>query len=222
MRDSQQDPVRTTLEELRSDPSKFQKRGGYERLVGLLESGNSPLAVDEFLRDDSDLAGDVLWAVCELDDLGPYVQAAARHLNARDPGTAAYAIEILLRAAEDKGYLQAALRQLQSAPAPVRDHAALVLAGQGLNRARDVFRLGAWAWAAELTDGLLDGSRSPEAAVEALAADLRQDRLLVGLTLATIASEQGEWATRILDRSELESVRKFAEQLRRMFEHRWR
>jgi len=221
MENSQYDPVRSILEELKSDPIRFQKRGGYGRLAELLRDGCSPIAVIELLRGDTTFAGDLLWTVCELDDPAPYVAAAADHLDASDPGTAAYATEVLLRSAQDGEHLRAALHRLKSAPLPIREHAILVLATQGLTRAREVFDVGNWGWAAVLVDGLFDGSQDAEATLVSLISDVRQDRVSVGLVIATIASEQDERAVRILEQSESEWVRNFAGQLRRMFERRW-
>jgi hypothetical protein len=216
------DPVRNILEELKADPHRFQRTDGYRRLLELLQARHSPLAIKELLRGDDTFVGDILWTVCELDDLEPYVEEASHHIDAQDPGTAAYAIEVLLRAAHKSDLLKVALGRLESAPLPVREHAILVLAAQGMTRAGDVFRLGNWTWAAALMDGLLDRSHDPETTLKSLVDDSRQDRVLVGLVVATIASETDERAVRILDQSEQEWVRDFAVQLRRMFQHRWR
>ena len=215
------DPVRNILEELKADPERFQKTAGYQRLLALLQSGHSPIAVKELLSGDAPFVGDILWTVCELDNPQPYVEEAARHVAASDRGTAAYAIEVLLRGAQESDILEVALGCLETAPLPVLEHAILVLAAQGISRARDVFRLGNWPWAAILMDKLLDGSRVQESAVRALITDPRQDHLMVGLVLATIASEKDRRASLILQRSELEWVRDFAGQLQRMFEHKW-
>lgn len=215
------DPVRDVLKELVSDPERFQETSGYERLLALLHEGHSPVAIKELLRENSAFAGDILWTVCELDDPAPFVEEAARHMSDEDRGAAAYAIEVVLRAAEDGSYLRNALDCLASAPTAVREHAARVLASRGLLRAREVFGLGNWTWAAKLVDGLLDKSRNAEATLRILVADSRGDRLMVGLMIATLASEHDGRAARILEQSELESVRDFGGQLRRMFEHRW-
>jgi len=221
MDDSQMDPVRKILEELKANPHRFQRTDGYRRLLELLRDGNSPLAVKELLRGDASFIGDILWTVCELDDLEPYVEEAALHVDAPDRGTAAYAIEVLLRAADGSALLDVALARLESAPLPVREHAILVLAAQGIARARDVFRLGNWAWAAAVMDELLDQSRDPEIRVKTLVADSRQDHLLVGLVIATLVSEKDGRAVRVLEDSELEWVRDFGAELRRMFQHKW-
>jgi hypothetical protein len=212
------------LQELKSDPRRFQKTGGYERLLKLLETGGSPAAVKDLLREGGEFVGDILWTVCELDDLGPYVEDAAPHVRDPDRGTAAYAIEILLRAAEQRDHLMFALQALESAPIPVAEHAALVLAGQGPVRAREVFQRGDWPWAAELVGELLQGSASSDviATIKTLIADSRPARVLVGLLLATLASEQDDRAIRLLEASHGESMREFAGQLQQMFQHRWR
>jgi hypothetical protein len=216
------DSVRTLMEELKSNPHRFQKCDGYGRLLKLLRDGHSPLAVKELLQGNAEFVGDLLWTVCELDDLAPYAEEAVGHIDDPDRGTAAYAIEVVLRAAHDGDSLGAVLRRLEAAPIPVREHAVLVLASEGLVRARDVFRLGNWAWADVLLDGLLDGSRDAEATLRALLGDSREDRLLVGLMVAALASEHDDRAVRILEQSEREWVPDFAMQLRQMFQHRWK
>jgi hypothetical protein len=216
------DPVSAILEQLKADPSGFQRSGGYERLLALLQEGHSPASVKALLTGNDSFIGDLLWTVCELDDQEPYIEESARHIDSSDPGTAAYAIEVLLRAAQGSKQLQAALQRLESAPVPVLEHSILVLASQGLSRAREVFSLGGWTWAAALIDELLRGSRHLEATLETLASDRRQDRVLVGLVVATVASEKDGRAVRILEESKLDWVRKFAEEPRRMFQHKWR
>jgi hypothetical protein len=221
MNDLQLDPVRSTLEELKANPQRFQRRGGYERLLALIEEGHPPDALEDLLGEESSFAGDLLWTVCELEDVERYVAKAAIHLSASDPGTAAYAFEVLLRGARDGACLEMGLNLLRSVPVPVREHAALVLASQGLVRAKEVFRLADWNWAADLVDEFADGSRTVEATVDALVNDPRGDRQLVGLVLATVSSEQNEGALRVLEQSEAEWLRNFAERLRRMFQRRW-
>lgn len=179
----------------------------------------------ELLCGDAGFIGDVLWTVCELDDPSPYAEEAARHIDDPDPGTAAYAIEVVLRASHDSNRLGAVLRRLEVAPIPVREHTVRVLAGEGLLRARDVFRLGNWTWAAVLLDELQDKSGNAEAGLatlRALVGDSREDRLLVGLMVAALASERDDRAIRILEQSERQWVRDFGTQLRRMFQHRWK
>ncbi len=217
----QEDPVRNLLEELKSDSRRFQRTGGYERLLRLLDGGCSPVAVKELLAEGGTYTGDILWTVCELDDLHPYVGEAVRHIADPDRGTSAYAIEVLLRAANDDAHLKAALHSLQAAPIPVAEHAAVVLASQGLLRAREVFQSGDWQWAALLMDELLSGSRDAETTIKALVAEPDQSRVFVGLVVATIASEQNERAVAALEESEVAWIRDFAGQLRRMFQHRW-
>jgi len=215
------DPVRKILQELEADPDRFQRTEGYRRLCELLQDRNSPLAVKELLRGHASFIGDILWTVCELDDLEPYVEEAALHIDDPDRGTAAYAIEVLLRAADENDVLEAALARLESAPLPVREHAILVLAAQGIARARDVFSLGNWPWAAAVMDDLLDESHDPETMVKTFIADCRPDHLLVGLVIATLVSEKDGRAVRVLEHSELDWVRDFGGQLRRMFQHEW-
>lgn len=217
----QEDPVRTLLEGLKSDPSRFQKTGGYERLRQVLEEGGSPVAVKELLRGNATFVGDVLWTVCELDDLGPYVDEAILHITDTDRGTAAYAIEIVLRAARSREHLSAVLHCLEVAPSALVEHAALVLAAQGLSRSREIFSLGGWDWAVLLIERLLNGSSETESAVQEMANDLRQDRVLVGLVIATAASEQTERAIEVLEQSGVGWIHDFAGQLREMFQHRW-
>lgn len=217
----QLDPVHATLEELKSSPDRFQSTGGYDRLRALLAEGYPSRALEELLAQESSFVGDLLWTVCELEDVARYVEKAVLHLSAADPGTAGYAFEVLLRGARDSEYLQVGLNSLRSAPTSVREHAILVLASLGFGRAREVFELGSWSWAAELIDEIADGSRSAGATADTLVTDPRAERQFVGLLLAVVGSEQEECALRALEQSEAEWIRSFAGRLRRMFQHRW-
>jgi len=187
----------------------------------LLEEGHAPDALEELLAEESSFLGDLLWTVCELEDVERYVEKAALHLGAADPGTAAYAFEILLRGARDGARLEQGLNLLGAAPAPVREHAVIVLASQGLARVREIFDLAGWRWAAEVVDGVRNGERKVEEMVRELVADPGEERRLVGLVLATAASEHNDGALRILEQSDLEWVCKLAKRLRGMFQHRW-
>ena len=221
---SSPDPVRSILNELRSDQRRFQRTEGYTRLLAVLEQGCSPRALIELLREHNSFAGDLLWTVCELENVEPYADEAALHLHSPDPGTAGYALEVLLRGARDSRQLDVALRFLESAPLPVVEHGTIVLASQGLERARDVFRLGHWSWAADQVEELLRGSLDIGKLVEttaALVGDSRPDRLFLGLVLAVICSEHDERAVLVLEQSGLDRFGSISSQLRRMFEHRW-
>jgi hypothetical protein len=215
------DMIRTIVKELRSNPRRFQRAGGYQRLLSLLEEGYSPEPVKELLREDSSFVGDVLWTVCELDNVAPYVEDAALHMGAADRGTAGYAVEVVLRGAQDSAHLRAALSLLESAPAPVREHAVFVLASQGLARVREIFLLGNWEWAARIADDALSGPLDLEGTLKPLVDDSRAAHQLVGLTLATLAAERDERAVQIVEESRSEWARDLSVQLRRMFQHRW-
>jgi len=215
------DPVRENLEELKANPKRFQKTGGYERLLRLLQEGCSPAAVNDLLKGEATFIGDVLWTVCELDDVSPYVAEAVHHMEASDVGTAAYAIEILLRGGDNRPELQAVFRTLESAPIAVCEHAIRVLAAQGLLRARDIFRLGDWGWAGSLFDRLARSSHAAEQILQSLVGDSRQEHQLAGLVVATIASEHDDRAVQILEQSRSAWARDFAGQLRQIFGHRW-
>jgi hypothetical protein len=213
------------LEELTSDPVRFQRTDGYERLLARLEEGCSPTALKEVLREDTSFAGDLLWTVCELDNVEPYVEEAALHLGSPDRGTAGYALEVVLRGAHDSRHLEAALTVLETAPPPVFEHGVLVLASQGLDRARDVFRVGGWSWAAEQVDELARGPQDIETTVEKIAMlvnDPGPDQAFVGLMIAVLASEQDERVVRVLEESGPEQFQSIPAQLRKMFQHRWR
>jgi len=218
---SQGDQVRETLEELTANPRRFQRTGGYERLLQLLQDGHSPDAVKNLLNGDVPFVGDLLWTICELDDVSPYVAEATRHIAAHDHGTAAYAVEVVLRGGDNMPELQAVFRSLELAPLAVCEHAVRVLAGQGTLRVRDIFRLISWDWAASLFDDLADSSHSAQRILQSLIGDARRDRQIVGLVIATIASEHDDRAVRILEQSSSDWAHEFAVELRRIFGHRW-
>ncbi len=215
------DPIRALLAELIVNPARFQRVDGYSRLLELLQQGGSPEAVQQFLCRDDSFIGDLLWTVCELDNVDAYVDGARRHIRAPDVGTSAYAVEVLLRSGNRPDFLNEVLDTLRSAPFQVVDHAALVLAAQGASRASDVFRLGGWAWAEVLFGEIVSGSTAVEATIENLLAKDSQEHLFVALVIATLASEEDERAVIVLERSQISWVCDFAAQLRRMFRRRW-
>jgi hypothetical protein len=219
------DPLRTILEELRSNPVRFRRTEGYERLLGLLENGCSATALHELLRTDADFVGDLLWTVCELDDVAPYVDEAVIQLRSSDAGALGYAIEILLRGARDAEHLTVAMHFLESAPTPVFEHAAFVLASQGLDRAREAFDNGGWLWAAQQMTELLHGSATPEDlsdTITSLVDSSAPERAFVGLMLTVLAAERAEGPVLALERSASQRFPSVAVQLRKMFQHRWR
>jgi hypothetical protein len=177
--------------------------------------------VKEVLLGDEAFVGDVLWSICELHDLEPYVQGAMRHLGAADVGTAAYALEAVFRGARGGAAAQAGLNQWLGSPVPVREHGIVVLASLGLMRARDLFSMGDWEWAATTIGDVLSRWPASENEMEALIYDPRDDRVLVGLVVGTVGSETSEGPVRIMERSELEWVRALGGRLRRMFGHKW-
>lgn len=128
------DPVAELVGQLRENPSRFRDTGGYERLLRALRQGAAPDALQQALRDGTDLAGDLLWTIAELERVEPFVVQALQYLSSRDKGTAAYAMEIVLRGGREPDDLRAAFDQLHSCDDAVCQHAVRALAGAGLAR----------------------------------------------------------------------------------------
>lgn len=181
-------PVSQLMEELAINPNRFRATGGYQRLLAFLREGNAPDAMKKVLGADSEIAGDLLWTVVQLEDVAPFVSAAERHLSSRDKGTAAYAMEIMLRGSQNPDQLLAVLERLQSCDAVVCEHAVRTLAGEGLTRLTEILEAvgGRWrALAKELSNGVIRRE-----VIESLIADTTRDRQVIGLALVTLACEQ--------------------------------
>ncbi|HYQ14756.1 MAG TPA: hypothetical protein VEQ58_03335, partial [Polyangiaceae bacterium] len=135
-----------------------------------------------------------------------------------------YALEIFLRGATNSSCAQTALTCLKSAPMPVFEHGAIVLASQGLGRAVDVFRLGSWDWAADQIDALRASPDDVEkflSTINDIVHDEQADRAFVGLVLAVVTGEHDERAAEILEQSGPRRFHSVSSQLRRMFGRQW-
>jgi hypothetical protein len=178
----------------------------------------------QLLREQVSFAGDLLWTVCELEFVDTYCAEAALQVRSSDAGTSGYALEILLRGARDDQYLGLALEVLEAAPMRVFEHAVFVLASQGVERAREVFRVGGWRWAADRVEDLHRELPDIEKLVETIAElvdDAGPERLFLGLMLAVLGSERDERAVQVLERVGPDRFHGISVQLRRMFERRW-
>lgn len=209
------DPVSKAIEDLERNPKRFLATEGYERLVNLLRDGHAPDAVKRFLRGNSELVGDILWVVCELESVEPYVSEALLHISDSDKGTAAYAIEVVLRGSRSAAELRTLFERLRSSHAAVCAHAARVLAEQGVLRVIEVLRATGLAWAATMADNLSRGSL-PDETVKDLLTDGGQERQVLGVALATLAIEKSASAMKVLQNSEQAWIREYAAWLQEM------
>lgn len=208
------DPVDKAIEDLKRNPRRFRSARGYERLLNLLRDGHAPDAVKGFLRGDSEFVGDVLWVVCELEHVEPYVSEAVLHISDSDKGTAAYALEVVFRGSHDGAELRTALECLNSSHVAVCEHVVRVLSGQGLARLRRILQATGWSWAIELADAS-SGGWLPREMVEELLSD-KQARQVLGAVLATLAIEKSASAMKVLQNSEQAWIREYAAWLQEM------
>src|SRR5262249_24475584 len=132
------DPVGKLVDELRKNPRRFRSTGGYERLLDVLREGHPTDALTQALVEGSDVAGDLLWTIAELENVEPFAPQARQYILSPDTGTAAYAMEIVLRGGHERGDLRAALDQLRDCDVAVCEHAVRTLAGEGLSRLREI------------------------------------------------------------------------------------
>jgi hypothetical protein len=181
-------PVRKLVNELRTSPSRFRATGGYERLLEVLRKGYAPEAMKEILGEGSDVAGDLLRTITELEAVRPFVSEARRYLTSPDKGTAAYAMEIVLRGGQESADLRAALDGLRVCDVVVCEHAVRTLAAEGLTRLREVLEASGYRWGYDLANKLSSPVSRRE--IEGLILDTSRDRQVVGLVLATLAWEQ--------------------------------
>lgn len=182
------DAVGALLEELQRDPSRFRATGGYERLLDRLERGDAPDALKRSLAGSSPLAGDLSWTIAELDAVDVFVDEALPYLSSSDRGTAAYAMEIVLRGASAGNDLRAAFDQLRRCDAAVCEHAVRTLVGLGLSRTKEILATVGYTWCSDLASKL-----SPEASpedIQRLILHSSRDRQVVGAVLASRALEK--------------------------------
>lgn len=182
------DPVQELMAELRKNPNRFRATDGYERLLAVLNEGHSVNALKTTLREGSDAAGDLLWTVAQLASVESFVPEACEHLSSPDKGTAAYAIEIVLRGGDDVASLRAAFDCLRVCDVAVCEHAVRTLAGDGLGRLREVLGTAGHTWSVALA-GELGGAVS-RTRIESLILDGSRDRQVVGVALAALARER--------------------------------
>jgi hypothetical protein len=205
------DPIGKLMDELREKPKRFRATGGYERLLDVLRDGHAPDAVKQFLSEGTDVAGDLLWTIAELETVEPFVPEARQYLSSPDKGTAAYAMEIVLRAGHEADDLRAALDQLRACDVAVCEHAVRTLAGEGLGRLIEVLDGAGCTWSGQLTDKFSGAASRQE--IERLIFDASRDRQVVGLVLATLAWEQDRTFADALARSDEPWIRDYGEWL---------
>lgn len=180
--------VRNLVAELQIDPNRFHATDGYHRLLEALRQGHPSGPLHEVLSKESDTTGDLLWTVAELETVEPFVSDARQHMSSSDRGTAAYAMEIVLRGARGRDDLRTALDTLRTSDAAVCEHAVRTLAGQGVSRLREILEVSNYTWSRTIADKLSDSILRKD--IEALVSDSSPDRQVIGLVLATLSWEQ--------------------------------
>lgn len=186
-------------QELLTNPRRFRATGGYERMLNLLRHGCASEEVRMVLRHHSDVAGDVLWTVAQLEDVAAFASDAGKYLSSPDKATAAYATEIVLRGSADSAQLREVLDRLSEADVAVCEHAVRTLAGEGMLRLVEILRLAGGAWRA-LSEELALGPLQRET-VEALLTHRSRGFQAIGVILATLAYEKDKTARTALERS---------------------
>jgi hypothetical protein len=199
------------VDELRANPKRFRATGGYERLIEALREGHAPDALKKILSESSDVAGDLLWTIAELETVEPFVSEAIQYLSSSDKGTAAYAIEIVLRGGKYSADLRAVLDQLRDCDVAVCEHAVRTLAGLGLTRLIEILEATGSEWCGALAKTLSDQIYREE--IERLVLHTYRDRQVVGLALATLAWEQDPTYTNSIMRSGEAWIRAYGEWL---------
>lgn len=144
------------VESLLRDPIAFRESGGYDRLIGALRRGASPEPVKAAILASSERAGDILWVVGELEEVEPYVQAAASRLRHPDVGTCAYALEIVLRGANEPDLIRRAFKQLDRGPGEVCAGAAPTLGWMELRRLKTLVSWVGDSWSRATATALID------------------------------------------------------------------
>ena len=208
-------PVSKLIEELERNPQRFKSTDGYGRLLDLLRDGNDPDAVKQVLRGQAEFVGDLLWTVAELDNVEPFVSEAVPHILSTSKGTAAYAMEVVLRGSNDSSQLGMVLEQMCSCDAAVCRHAVRIMSSQGLVRVAELFEAGGWTWAAALLNHL-DNELRPQI-LEDLIRSVSRDRQIVGLVLVTLASETDPSYVDYAKHSEHDWIREYAKWLEKIF-----
>lgn len=202
------DPVRELVDQLERNPRRFQSTRGYDRLLDALRKGNAPDAVKQALQRNPDFSGDLLWTIAELDDVSAFASDAVHHIKSPDKGTAAYALEIVLRGSMDRGELREAVQVLNSCELVVCEHAVRILAGQGLTRLVEILKLAALDWTLPLAKELSVPPVRREL-IEGLVSDPSHDRQTVGAALATLAFELDPSFSDLLKLSEEPWIREY-------------
>ncbi|WP_394851083.1 hypothetical protein [Pendulispora rubella] len=207
------DPVSELVDQLEENPNRFRETDGYGRLVSLLERGYPGDAVRRVLqKKDPGFAGDLLWVVAELEDVTPFVSEAVRHLASPDKGTAAYAMEVVLRGARDGSECREALQRLCCCDVVVCKAAVQTLAVEGLARLQEILEKAGWTWSTALAK-VLSSQPVPRELFESLVADPSCDRQVVGAALCTLAYEQDAAYVKFLTRSEHAWIREYGNRL---------
>ncbi len=206
------DPVGELLKQLEKNPSRFRATGGYERLLDLLREGHAPDALKIVLQGDTEVAGDLLWTIAELEIVSPFVFESMRHLSNPDIGTAAYAMEIVLRGSQDQSQLRTTLQQLNVCDVAVCEHAVRTLAGEGLARLIEILDTVGWTWTTVLGKELSSQALRRQV-VEGLVSETSRDRQVLGLVLATLAFEQDPGFAKYLTSSKQAWIREYGEWL---------
>ncbi|MEM6791926.1 MAG: hypothetical protein AAF715_30685 [Myxococcota bacterium] len=206
------------VSELETNPARFKVRGGYERLLkALRDPTNSAESVCRALRVHTDYTGDILWTICELEHVEAFVRDASEHISDADPGTAAYAVEIVLRGAHDDNTLQKIVDCLISREDyAVVEHAVRTLSGEGLARIEQVFLATGWPWVSQTLEEIHHHPFELET-IQALIEEDRADRRFLGVVLATLASEEDERGIELLENSTQQWIREHGEWAREVF-----
>lgn len=203
--------VSKTIEGLIANPHRFRATGGYERLLSFLRKGRGSDAVRRVLKGHSEIAGDVLWTVAQLENVAPFVAEAETYLSSDDKATAAYAMEVVLRGAQDAGPLLAALERLRSCDVAVCEHAVRTLAGEGLDRLVEVLRTAGGAWC--VLAKVLESGPVRREMIESLVLHDSRDHQVLGLAMVTLACEQDKTLANVLKRSTENWVQGYGEWL---------
>lgn len=205
-------PVDMLLGQLRQNPKRFSATDGYDRLLSLLRDGIGAQSMRDALRTAGPLAGDLLWTVCELESTEPYASAATAYVRDPDRGTAAYAVEAVLRGSRQQEHIRGVFEGLRDCDAPVRNHAVRVLARLGLDQLAGIFELAGWAWASLLV-GQLQKEPLQRETVERLLATESVDCHIVAALLATLADDEDSVFLNQLRHASSPWVREYAESL---------
>ena len=177
-------------------------------MLDLLRQGEAASEVKSILREHPEAAGDVLWTVAQLDDVGAFASDAGRYLSSTDKATAAYAMEIVLRGAKRPGEIRVALDCLSQVDVAVREHAVRTLAGEGMERLTEILNAAGGVWS-ELSDEL-----GPHHFQIAMVEDLLRHPSLgfhvIGVVLASLIYERNKSAIQVLRHADESWIRDYA------------